>query len=166
MSIDYKSLMKGNENRKAIKFPFSDETVYFRLLTEYDEVEASRATDKEYINRGEINFQNAVERSSFKVAYELHLALITDEGDKIYPDVETFLKYTNKEVIRRLYEEYNTFEKSVYPSVTDISDEQMSEILAEVKKNSKIVLTFTDSNFLKKLILFMVYQESLQQSGN
>lgn len=163
--INYKELMKGIDNKKLIKFPFSNEHVYLRLLTESDECEASKATDLEYSGR-EVNFYNSVERSSYKVSYELYLALVDSDNKRIYPSVNEFIKYTNKEVIRKLYEEYNNFEKEIFPQVQDLTDEQMKEIISEVKKNSKIIMTFTDINILKKLILFMVYLEETRQSGN
>jgi hypothetical protein len=163
MKIDYKKLIAGVEHRKKTVFPFSSQEIYLRVLSEYDLQQASRFADQEYKERN-VGLANVDERNEYKTMYEVYCAVVDEDGVRVFPTFEDFCKACTPEIARRLIEEQSHFQAETSPDITNLSESELDEVVDELKKNSEIVQTISDSRILKKLILYLVSQLSKQQT--
>lgn len=164
MAIDLAKILAGTEHRIKTVFPFSDESIYLRILNEWDLQQASNHVDKIYKDL-KVGFENYDERTAQKTMYELYLAIVDDNGEKLFPDFETFCKACTPEIARRLIEEQNTFQSEVSPDLSNYTKEQLDGTIEELKKKSDRILTISDSRILKKLLQYTVSLLSKPQTG-
>jgi hypothetical protein len=155
MKIDYRALILGVQCKKKTVFPFSSQTIYIRVLSEYDLQEAARKADEEYSKRN-IGLHNVDERTEYKTMYELYLSIVDEDGLPVFPSFEDLSKACTPEIAKRLSEEQNTFQAEQSPSMVELTDVQLDEIVDELKKNLGVLQTISDSRILRKLIQYLV----------
>lgn len=152
-------LRKGSENRKRILWPGTEEQVYIRVLAEGDYLRAEQHCDSAYRERG-INLGNVEERSALKDDYCIYLAIVDEDGKRLFPDFDTFVQYLTPEIRNILISEQNNLQSEYAPRMAEMSDDEFDSLLTEIKKNTETVRNISDMHVLRRLIITMVSRQS------
>ncbi len=157
-------LSGGTKNFKTIPWPTDkDYNIRIRVASDKDYSEATREADKFFENRqGPAWAYNANAYDNYKITQILYRVVTTDEEEPkqlgSFPQFESFLTPEIKDVIE---EKWNDLQDECSPDIEDMSEQRMTNIINEVKKNPKILLQLMRSGYAKnQLILFLVSQLS------
>lgn len=156
--MDISKLKKGIDNRKKITWPGSDLAIYLRVLCEGDYLKAEERCDALYKERG-VNLGNIEERSAAKDTYCLYLAIVDEDGKRVFPDFETFTTYLTPEIRTELVQTQNDWQSECSPHIEKLSEKEMDDLLESIKKNHGTVRNISDMRLLRELIITMVSRQ-------
>lgn len=152
--MDVTRFKRGTDNRKKIAWPGSDTPVCVRVLAEGDYLQAEAHCDHLYRDRG-VSLGNIEERNAVKDTYCLYLALVDDDGARVFPDFETFTNYLTPEIRTILIQEHNDWQSACSPAVDALSEKELDSMLDAIKKNPQTVRSISDMRLLRELIIIM-----------
>ena len=163
--MDINKLKLGANNRKPVKWPGTKETVYIKVLSDFDYNTAVKETDLEYKDRG-INLANVTERSCFIEQYCLFLSIVDEKGKRLFDDFKTFSECLTHELRLEFCDIQMAWQEECSPNIDYMPDKEFNVLLKEVKKNPEKVKNISSTSLLRRLIITLAVRPVKLQTGN
>jgi tRNA(Met) C34 N-acetyltransferase TmcA len=160
-------LKAGTDNRKTIPFPGTDTKVVIRPLSEAERQAAHFATEQHFRNKGiDVTMSTVEAYEAEKTIQLLYKAVSDEEGNSLAATVRRFAELLTINEKNALVDEYMAHEMDSSPNPETLSEEEVDEILEDLKKNQTIPGSVSSMSTARQLITSLANRlRTLQQAS-
>ena len=162
-------LKSGTGNLKTIKFPGTEDDVMLKILSNA-ELQAAHFAAERLFKRLEIDTSmTTIDAYEDEKTAQILFRALRDPEDpskgmaNTIDEFKKLLTRTEKEV---LVDEYSSFESECSPQVTQIGEQELEQLIEEIKKNPATLGSVSNIALARRLITFLVAQAPPLQKDN
>lgn len=160
-------LKAGTDNKKTIAFPGTDTKVVIRPLSEAERQAAHFATELYFRNKGiDVTMSTVEAYEAEKTIQLLYRAVSDEEGNPLAVTVRRFAELLTINEKNTLVDEYMAHERDSSPNPETLSEEEIDEILKDLKKNQTIPGSVSSMSTARQLIISLANRLRILQQAS
>ena len=166
MSELLSKIKTGVKHTKMVLWPGSDQSVMLRILSEQERQEAAFAAERYFVKESVSIHMGTVDEYETEKANQMLWRVLRDPATQgqLTKTIAEFRAQITRDERTALVNEYVTFERDVSPSPENMTADEWTAFVEDVKKKPEETLgSFSSSNTLRKLVTTLAAQLSNSQ---